>query len=592
MIPISTIRRSFDDPALSLYLVAGIVGALSGMVFANYSIMVGIAQYLVGLVPYPVDTPHGILYQRTVTLPVEAFALLLKAGLSEREASIVTSCVVSVVHYQAFVLIAYAFCGRALPALAIMAVAGFETFGHGADYPIGMFTGETYGALALGVSIHVAALIAVGWYRGAGLTAGLLAGIHPVMALWTLALTAAIAWVFRRTLDVRSAIPWLGAGLAVSAAGIAYGLGIRVSSPAIPPPDPAFLRVFLELWDVHRNVPIGIPQVVPLVMAVATLSAMSAWLAYEGRSRAPAPRFAAALVTVGGLVAVVLYLGFHAAREVLPVPVLIAMPNRFLNILTEVSPVVMAGMLASRRHPLALVGLVVMLVGAMLFFIVPMPEVIPAGTFEAATLVLASLAAVVVFSGRVRGWEERPAVLVAGLAAVDRLTTAFAAKVSPAVLVGLVALGALGLGGRMAPLTYSRAVEDFIQALERTEGLLLLADGLTLVRSPTHRPVLLDPNRFDYIPYVPEAAPAVADILGAVYGVDYFNPPRSTRFKGALAKGISRDLWESRGRDEWLRLAGRYGIGAIMAPSDWRIDLPRVYRLPGNPGLTIFSLRL
>jgi len=114
--------------------------------------------------------------------------------------------------------------------------------------------------------------------------------------------------------------------------------------------------------------------------------------------------------------------------------------------------------------------------------------------------------------------------------------------------------------------------DPLYQAAARGSDLLLTGESLWLVQLRTRRPILLDVDTLDTLPYALEAAPAVEDILLRVYGIDLFQPPESWE----LLYDANRAVWEARSVADWQQIGREYGISQILTPTGWKLNLPTV----------------
>ena len=83
--------------------------------------------------------------------------------------------------------------------------------------------------------------------------------------------------------------------------------------------------------------------------------------------------------------------------------------------------------------------------------------------------------------------------------------------------------------------------------------------------------MVIDVGAMDGMAYVPEAGAANYEIMKEIYGTDLraLNPDGET---------VHQDVWETRSRDEWLRLAEKYQFTDVMTEEHWQLKLPLVMR--------------
>lgn len=184
------------------------------------------------------------------------------------------------------------------------------------------------------------------------------------------------------------------------------------------------------------------------------------------------------------------------------------------------------------------------------------------------------------------GFKRKPSSVMSLPTPVDQLTALFA-------LMLLCAYFGLSVGRYPPweePAFSDRTNNQFWNKVEEQEGMLLADPGLFMVQARSRRPVLIDGGALDWLPYVPRAAPYVAEILSEVYGVDYFNPPQHHR--GRLDRSWSAEYWQELSTEDWQKLSRKYGFSNVLVTKKWIINLPvlvsdesglALYKIPGEP---------
>jgi hypothetical protein len=122
----------------------------------------------------------------------------------------------------------------------------------------------------------------------------------------------------------------------------------------------------------------------------------------------------------------------------------------------------------------------------------------------------------------------------------------------------------------------NRSDDAVLVAASRREGMLLLSPGLHLFQLRTRRPVLLDPDYLDMLPYTPQVGPEVDRILSVVYGINFFDPPEEVKKhpNGTLPKNAGKGLWEGRSKEAWQKISSEFGVSQVVTRSDWKLNLP------------------
>jgi hypothetical protein len=102
-----------------------------------------------------------------------------------------------------------------------------------------------------------------------------------------------------------------------------------------------------------------------------------------------------------------------------------------------------------------------------------------------------------------------------------------------------------------------------------------------------HLPVVLNAGSFDYIPYIPQTGGAIAKIVQDGYGISFSDPPPEMRHGGGLPPDGGRAYWARLAPADWCRVSRSLGVGALIVPSDWTVNLPR---LVFDAGFTMYKI--
>jgi hypothetical protein len=117
-----------------------------------------------------------------------------------------------------------------------------------------------------------------------------------------------------------------------------------------------------------------------------------------------------------------------------------------------------------------------------------------------------------------------------------------------------------------------------LAAAAQSEGLLLPGPGLDRIQLRTRRPVLLDPEALDMLPYAADGGFEIARILDEVYGIDFFHPPRSALHQAVVPDQPVRRTWQQRSEASWSAIRERFGVSHVLVKPEWRLRLPEVAR--------------
>jgi hypothetical protein len=345
---------------LTVALVAGCCGLYLG-VNCGYQVPVESAQVVAGIVSYSGDNPFYMYHVKTWTLVHQLAAGALRAGVDERQLSMVLGATVGAVSFLALAFCTLVVCRRVeiavLSPIFCQAVAvHWEMEGV---YPIRILSENPwlfYGVLATSLALLTWTFWGLGCYRVAAFLTGLGPCVHPTMGCWC-ALAVGAALVFQTSLRRawRMWLGWLVLGGVVTAASFAVQQVIARGLPEISAEQrAAYVAAFASGWDTHRR-PFPVTDVTFFYAGCAV--AIGGALVRRGRPESGTDAgFFVNCVTVASILGTLLALSTHL-EEHLPTMVMMAMPGRYINVVGLAFPAIALGVLARWRGKLLMEGL-------------------------------------------------------------------------------------------------------------------------------------------------------------------------------------------------------------------------------------------
>jgi hypothetical protein len=575
--------------------VSGLLGFRVGIVgYPTWQIAVETAQVVAGLVQYPPDNPFYIYHTKLWSLAIQLCAVALRAGMSEMTLSLLLSGLLGMISFQALAMIVYAIGGSASLAIGgAFVVFASRVTDHGVVYPIFLLgTHHTYGALGLSLFVLVIALIGAGFYRTGLFLLGMAPAVHPSVGVWVGAVAAiAFAWDFRRLRDeFRPAWKYFAAGCAVTLLSlfVQYTF-IYHRTHADPAAVAKTFTTFVNLWDDHRRAAAGTASVgVIFNRLVLALGLM--WLIGFSRDLPVRSVFVLRVAVVAAAISLAFVFVSWLPPGSLPMTLSILMPARLLNFDVMIAVPFLLGLMALYRQKLSIQLLTLILLMGVLFsrgsmfwawaaehqWSVWSVPVDPTLVLEMTGLGLVCVA-LSNLSGSSSHGDDSTARRIASIAV--RAAT---------VCVMLVAFVITWRVAHPANLRDRTNDPFFREVAGDHRGLIVTAGTFQLVQLYTRRPVLIDSGALDTMVYAPESGPALAKILGDVYGIDFFNPPPEVRSASAVPHPISRANWAQMSREQWQQIRKTYNVTQIVTPHDYVLDLPiaaeneqlRLYRIP------------
>ena len=561
------------DSFIWLFAASGTVGATIGAFLAGWHDAIEGGQVVASIVEYPLGSPMHELHRKAWTLVNQIPAIPLRLGLPEHGVSMLLGALVGTSYFQAFSLITYSLSRAFLISLLMpMFLVATRAYWYAPDYDVivfqatsGSLPDHTHGVLGLGIGLYFAALLSAGWFRSAGFVLGLTPAIHVTLGGWTILVTAICSFFVAR---------WrvTGAGGGVPSTGVS---------------SERHLQAFLDIWDTHRQPGISLRSVFHVLALVALVSAALVWRRDETRE---GTSLSLLFFAISGTAALVYYIAIKLAWDLVPLAFIQVIPGRFLDFIIAAGLPLVAGLMLSQRQNRATITILCVLFATPLLV-----KIINAAVSRGLT------------SNSLRIDAEIPTLVLVAccVAAIAMLRTpeSLIAEGSPArdaitasakALVLAIALSAVPLlirtwivHGSVGPKPFSVGEMVFWNEVRKDPGILVVPGGMPSAQIFSRRPLLIDAAALDFIPYVPEAAKIVEDILRDVYGIDYFDPPTELYHRGKILPDTARVAWEQRHHSDWQQLRLRYGLTAVLSPSDWTLDLPLLARAPG---LTLYAV--
>lgn len=563
--------------ALVALFVSGALGFHLGYTrFPDWQIPVESAQVLAGLVAYPHETPFYVHHMKLWTILHQVCALLLRAGLSEIELSKLVSGVMGMLSLQALTMFTFALSGRALLSVGaslLLFVSGVTY--AGALYPIFLMGAPfTYGIVGLSLIVLVAGLFGAGLHRGGAFLLGLAPAVHTGLAVWLWVIVAGCFLLERGRAAPRGSIGSLlaGAGVAALSFGVHAWMSAGVPAQAVAM-DRRYLDAFVAFWDGHRR-PVALGELAVLLNAAA-LFLTTVWLRWFRAHVTPEAAWLLRFAQVSAAVSIALVPVTWVPPEYLPVPLLVLMPGRVLNIVAMTFSAMVLGLLASSaigwRSMLMLAMTTALLLSneSMLWRMFPdaWPASWPYIPTDAVPFVL-TLALLIGMTIEHRRSRRSPRE--------RHLSVRTSMAVATANLLVLVsaALIAYGVPEHRGHIFIDRTNNSVLAAAAAGSGLLLTVGDAHLMQLRTRRPMLIDTGALDTIPYTPGSGPVLDRILREIYGIDLFNPPPELRGAGRLLEDVHREHWQRKTLEGWRTIRKDYHVTQVLTPADWQLDLP------------------
>jgi hypothetical protein len=520
-----------DAAPVSLLLCASLLGLLLGFraVPPEQRGMHG-SLVLAEIVKYPPQSPMSAYFLDSWTAIHQLGALLLRGGLHQayvNECLFIVPCALLVCAYA---MIVYGFTGRFFLSLLVASLCYINNpladFFGSPDYPfLGLVwnlpTEHTFGLWAQIGAAWVIGCVAGGRLGLAGFSSLALVAVHPILGAYMaglLVITTVFVGAAYLKLDMRGFVKGIIWGTVLAIVSFAFFFSTRSGFSASI--DHGAFDTYMRVWDVHRTRPVTVSAALRIgAAAVLSIGALSAFVLFI-RSR-PFATLTSALVVLAVITSTIAYYSVHLAPNLLPDFVTRAAPGRLLN---------------------------------------------------------------------VQAYVSLPLALALGLSIPDHLikklrTTTYNRILELVCMVALVVVIIIGFvhAARTARGSIQKDGEEFWDRV-RSAGVSGLVLEWANASAPTlyhgHLPIALYAESFDFIPYLPQTAGAVARIVEEGYGVSFYDPPLDMRYRAGLAPRAVQQYWSQLASHDWCRISRDIGIVAVVAPSEWKVGLPVL--VPGS----------
>ncbi|MBI5350177.1 MAG: hypothetical protein HZB77_12835 [Chloroflexi bacterium] len=160
----------------------------------------------------------------------------------------------------------------------------------------------------------------------------------------------------------------------------------------------------------------------------------------------------------------------------------------------------------------------------------------------------------------------------------------------------MLVLGAMALYSVRSSISIFRSRQDtfrnyanetLYKKLSHGKGLIATAPKIYMAQLITRRPILLDVEALDMLPYALEGAAQMHRILMVVYGVDLLSPPPDGLRQGTLPIEPTKTIWLTRTPEQWVEIKNEFGVTDILVQSDWKLQLSG---MTGNDEFTAYHI--
>ncbi len=578
-------RLSIINNFAFVFLVSGIFGLLVGVFYATRQDAVAVAQIISGVVEYPQLTIGYMIMRRFWCILNQICAIFLYLGASELILSYVVSGLLCMISFQALSLITLAISGNGLVSIATTFLIFVTTASDFTlNYPILFVFPRTWGVLGLAFTVFVVAVIGNRKYKLGSFLVGVAPALHGVfgLSLWLVMGVSLLCdyKILRKYL--RGIVKYFLLGCLVFAFSLLFH---KLTSPPIPkvPKEVAseYLKVFVQVWDVHRK-PVDFTSV-GMSLNIAGLMVSLLWLKMFGQKLSENVRILLRSFVIFAVLGMIFSALTWAPQQYVPDIIISMMMQRFVNFNILCFVALLIGLLSYYKTEF---GMQLTLAGVLVILVLLILGVLPR-----------YFLLIAMFGG---------AATLIGLKLVTKPEKILPAKdnnIPIAIRAGIVCVLIFSIGLSIFKI-YPPAIKHikyrvpdrknhmFWNMLSKGKGVILtpMAEQEQLVQLMTRRPVFLTTELIDVISYVPAMGPLIDKAVKEVYGIELLNPPKITVLTGQHPIALNQAVWETRSAEQWRQIRNKYGITDILTYANWKLKLPVVlsdgkyiiYRIPAE----------
>jgi hypothetical protein len=596
---------------LVVLFTSGLIGGCIGLYNATWQYSVEMGQMLAGIVRYPVENPNYMNNVKVFTIVNQISAILLYFLDSEKAASILISGLLGVVSFQAISVFIFALNRNVAISILGTIFIFLSTYDYyGVIYPIWLLgTPLTFGILGLSFTVLVIALIGAKAYRLGLFCLGLAPSVHPSLGIW-LYLIIFIASLFQRGFlknMVKANYLCFFSGLAISFLSFAYQIHIMHILPLTTSEaaDQLYYN-YIKYWDHHRvkfyldyaTQQINFLKPGVIVCFYSILVSLMCTIYFKDKESIS---FVAKLIAVSGVSSLLLGGMTHISPENQPIPLLMLMPGRYVNINNILFGALLLGILTYRENQPSKINkcvFLLFLVGNFFPFHLKILDIFVVMLWFAYlslkdySFIQKNLSC---FNCVISNERNRIlSFLTKGtrFVFIQKKTVSYVSLIISGIVIYMFTI-IVSHAYYGQPFLKQYDFKDwrsdaFYSIVSEKKGFLLITSDFSLISLITRRPILVDPSAIDYFAMVPESGGALDNILRKVYGVSFLiPPPLSLQHSGEIPSELHRELWEKRTIGSWQDLRAEFNITGVLTKSDWKLLLPVAAR---NEEMTLYEI--
>lgn len=409
--------------------------------------------------------------------------------------------------------------------LALWSIILRHNFGH-TDYPVLIFSEHSYGMLSLSLFTLIVGLMANNNFRLFGFFSIILIGIHLVVGLWVLSIIIFIYFLQKKFIK-KKLIYFKEISIGITVGLIPILISLYVFSTATVDKillDVDSFQIYMSAWDHHRNnFSINYSYLFKTILLVILSFSLLVFL--DKNDLKKNLNFMLLFIIITCLGSSLIYLAYKIFPNFFPSLILRGMPTRLSLLHTLVG------------YPLLL---------SIIFFFIKHFIKIPS-----------------FISG-----NKKIKILALLVLPISILFLVNANKIGKNIIKRVDVFNEnFSKHKNIEEKKFWASVRNL-----KTEGYFVTTiNSITPTIVYGNKPYILNVRDLDHIPYHPETAKEVKNIIENIYGLDFNNPPK--KYVGGLKDEWYKEIFEERSQKIWSNLSEEFNLSGIIIPNNWHLKI-------------------
>ncbi len=374
------------------------------------------------------------------------------------------------------------------------------------DYPSLIFSNQTYGMFSLALSTLIFSLILNEKFKYSGFFTLLLISVHPVIGIWMLSISI-ISLIILNNKNISLDFCKGGViGLAITLMSFFLFYSNSIEKPVF---DNSLLKIYMELWDGHRNQH-GIIHYEYLIKTLFLFVIFNTYYLLQTKKQVSLFKI---IINSTIVFSIIFYLSYKFFPQLFPDILIITMPSRFLILHSFIGwPIIIS----------------------IIYFIFL--------KFNLKKKITHFFIFTILIIYSIQHYKNFVYLK-------DNFVLNFSEEIKQPRL----------------------DIFKDMSNLETTGYFITTSETVSYISQYSSKPFLLNTQSLDFLPYHPYLLKDVFEMLKDIYGVDINNPPNQN--DPSIPDEFIKKKFEEKEKTDWEYIKEKYNSTYVAVPSNWRINL-------------------